>query len=88
VLRIVKECLLKRGNPEAPASDKGLFGCIANLASAVGPHLLRQYNEMLDLLLAGAFNEHVTAALAVVVKEMPLLLKNVQSESPVLSPKV
>jgi len=40
---------------------------------------------MLDLLLTGAFNEHVTAALAVVVKEMPLLLKSVQSESPVLT---
>jgi len=88
VLKIVKECLLKRGNPKAPASDKHLSGCIANLVSAVGPHLLRQYNEMLDLLLAGAFNEDVTAALAVVVKEMPLLLKSVQSESPVLSPRV
>jgi len=64
VLKIVKECLLKRGNPEAPASNKHLFGCIASLASAVGPHLLREYNEMLGLLLAGAFNEDVTAALA------------------------
>jgi len=89
VLKIVKECLLKRGNPKAPASDKHLFGCISNLTSAVGPHLVRQYNEMLDLLLAGAFNEDVTAALAaVVVKEMPLLLKSVQSESPVLSPRL
>jgi len=83
VLKIVKECLLKRGNPKTPASDKHLFGCIANLASAVGPHLLRQYNEMLDLLLAVTFNEDVTAALAVVVKEVPLLLKSVQRESPV-----
>ena len=87
VLKIVKECLLKRGNPKTPASDKHLFGCIANLASAVGPHLLKQYNEMLDLLFAGSFNEHVTAALAVVVKEMPLLLKSVQSESHMLSPR-
>jgi len=88
VRKIVKEYLLKPGNPKAPASDKHLFGCIANLASAVGSHLLRQYNETLDLLLAGAFNERVTAALAVVVKEMALLLKSVQSESPVLSPRV
>ena len=88
VLKIVKECLLKRGSPKPPACDKHLFGCIANLASAVGPHLLKQYNEMLDLLLGGAFNEHVTAALAVLVKEMPLLLKSVQSESHVLSPRV
>jgi len=86
VLKIVKGCLLKRGTPKTPTSDKHLFGCIANLASAVGPHLLRQYNEILNLLLTGAFNEHVTAALAVVVKEMPLLLKSVQSESPVPSP--
>ena len=86
MLKIVKGCLLKRGTPKTPTSDKHLFGCIANLASAVGPHLLRQYNEILNLLLTGAFNEHVTAALAVVVKEMPLLLKSVQSESPVPSP--
>ena len=38
---------------------------------------------MLDLLLAVTFNEDVTAALAVVVKEVPLLLKSVQRESPV-----
>ena len=41
--------------------------------------MLKQYNKMLDLLFAGAFNEHVTAALAVVVREMPLFLKSVQS---------
>jgi serine/threonine-protein kinase mTOR len=81
VLKIVKECLQKRGTPKPPANDEHLFGCIANLASAVGPHLLKQYNEILDLLFAGAFNEHVTAALAVVVKEIPPLLKDVQSES-------
>ena len=33
------------GEPQGPASDEHLFACVAN---PVGPHLLRQYNEMHD----------------------------------------
>ena len=58
--------LQKHGSPRVPASDEHMFAWIANLPSTVGRHLLWQYNEMCDLLLAGTFTKHVITALAVV----------------------
>jgi hypothetical protein len=86
VLKIDKNCLQKRGSFKVSAIDEHPFMWIAKLESAVVSHLLRQYNEVPGHPFAGAFNEHVTAAPAMVVKEVPLLLKSIQSQLHVLTP--